>query len=44
MISKNLPTLTRTRKEKPEDYINIADKKINEKLPNLVGIKEENQL
>ena len=32
----------RTRKEKPEDCIDIADRRIDEKPPNPVGTEEEN--
>ena len=44
MIRENLPTLTRTGKNKPEDCINIADRKIYEKPSNPMGTEEENQL
>ena len=43
-MRKNLPTLTKIGKEKPEDCVDIADKKIDEKPPNLVGTEEENRL
>ena len=41
-MRKNLPTLTRIKKEKSEDRVNIADRKINEKPPNLVRTEEKN--
>lgn len=43
MIRKNLPTLIRTGKNKSEDCVNIADRRINEKPPSLVGTEEEKQ-
>ena len=43
MMRKNPPILTRTGKKKPENCINIADKKINEKPPNPVETEEENR-
>ena len=43
MIRKNVPTLTRIEKEKPEDCVDIADRKIDEKPPNPVRIEEENR-
>ena len=30
-------------RQKPKNYVDIADKRINEKCPNPVGTKEENQ-
>ena len=42
-MRKNLLILTKIEKEKPEDYINITDRKINKKPLNSVKIKEENQ-
>ena len=44
MMKKNLLTLTRTGKEKPEDRVDIADRKIDEKPPNLVETEEGNRL
>ena len=43
-MKKNLPTWTRTKKEKPEDCIDITDRKINKKPPNPVETEEENRL
>ena len=42
-MRKNFSNLTRIEKEKSEYHINIADREIDEKPLNLVGIKEENQ-
>ena len=42
-MRKNLPTLTKIGNEKPEDHIDIANKKINEKPSNPVKTEEENQ-
>ena len=37
MMRKNLLILTKIGKKKPEDHIDIADKKIDEKPSNLLG-------
>lgn len=41
MMRKNLPAFTTSEKEKPEDYINIANRKINKKPLNLVRIEKK---
>ena len=43
MIRKTFLTLTGIGKEKSEDCADIANKRIDEKPPNLVGIEEENR-
>ena len=43
MMRKNLPTLNKTKKEKWEDCIDIADKKIDEKPLNPAKTEEENK-
>ena len=40
---KNLLILTRIKKEKLEDYVKFANRKIDEKLLNPMGIEGENQ-
>lgn len=42
-MKQNLPTLTRIKMGKPENFIGIINKKINEKPFNLIQTKEENQ-
>ena len=42
-MRKNLSTLTRIGKKKPEDCVNIADRKINKKPSNLLETEEENR-
>ena len=43
MYNEKKPSiLNKHREKKPEDCIDIADKKINKKPPNLIGTEEEN--
>lgn len=42
-MKKNLLTLTKIKKKKLKDCVDIANKKINEKPPSPVKTEEENQ-
>ena len=42
-MRKNLSTLTKIGKKKPENCVDIVDKKIDEKSPNSAGTEDENR-
>lgn len=41
-MKKNFSTLTKAKKKNPDNFIDIANKKIDEKPPNLIGTKKKN--